>query len=72
MQEFVQARGCLVLMLMFNCGDVLVEGQYSCCCEEVVGGMCCQALEVVAADGARVFGGVEFVDVLSGRFWSLG
>jgi hypothetical protein len=56
----------LVLVLVFNRGDVLVQGMYGCCFEEVVGGMCCHTLNVVAMDGARVFGGFEFVDVLVG------
>ena len=52
-------------MLVFNRGDVLVHGLYGGCFAEVIGGMCYQALEVVAVDGARVFGGVEFVDILA-------
>ncbi len=72
MREFIQARGFLVLMFAFNRGDVLVQGLYGCSSEKVVGGVCCQALEVVLVDGARVFGGVAFVDVLAGYCWSLG
>ena len=72
MREFVETNCCLVLVLVLHRGDVLVQGQDGCCSEEVVGSVCRKPLEVVAVDGARVFGGVEFVDVLAGYCWSLG
>ncbi len=57
---------------MFNRGDVLVQGLDGCRSEEIVGGRCCQTLEAVKADSARVFGGVGFVDVHAGYCWRLG
>ncbi len=71
LREFVKACGYLVLLLMFNRGDMLVQRLDGCCFEEVVGGRCCQALKVVAVDGALVFGGVGFVDILAGYCWGL-
>ena len=59
-------------MLVFNRGDVLVQGRYGCCSEEVVGRLCCQTLEVVAVDGAGILGCAELVDVLASYCWSLG
>ena len=72
MRECVQAGCCLVLVLVLNRGDMLVQGLDGCFSEEVVGGVRRQALEVVAVDGARVFGGVGFVNVLAGDCWGLG
>ena len=72
MREFAQAGCCLVLVLVLNRGYMLVQGPDGCCSEEVVGGVRRHALEVVAVDGARVFGGVGFVDFLAGDCWGLG
>ena len=72
MHEFVQACDWLVLVLVLNRGDMLVQRLDDCCFEEVVCGVRRLALEVEALDGARVFGGVGFVDVLTGYCWGLG
>ena len=55
----------MVLVLVFYRRDVLVQRLDGCCSEEVEGGWCCKALEVVDVDGASVFGVVGFVYVLA-------
>ena len=45
MRKFVEACGCLVLVLVFIRGDELVHGHYGCCSEEAVGSEYCKALD---------------------------
>ncbi len=71
LREFVETSCCLVLVLVLHRGGVFVQGQDGCCSEEVVGSVCRKPLEVVAVDGARVFGKGGLVDVLSSDCWNL-
>ncbi len=71
LRELVKTSGCLVLMLVLDRGDALVQGQYGCCSEEVVGCVCCRSLKVVVVYGAHVLGGVYFLEVLAGYCWYL-